>query len=110
MQMLCQLDGHECILVDDSANVVATVRDTRPDLIVLDMFLPGQLGGLDVLRALRNTPEIADIPVLATTAGPDVCTRRDAIDAGANDFLIKPFSVTDWKTAVNQLLHPTPLH
>ncbi len=110
MQMLCQLDGHECILVNDSASVVATAQETQPDLIVLDMFLPGQLNGLDVLRALRNTPETADVPILATTAGPDVYTRKDAISAGADDFLIKPFSVSEWRAAVNNLLHPTPLY
>ena len=99
MAMLCQIDQHEHILVEQSSEV----EPRKPNLlIVLDMFLPGQLNGLDVLRALRSTPETADV-VLATTAGPDVYTRKDAISAGADDFLIKPFSISEWRTAVNNL-------
>ncbi len=80
-------------------------RRVRPDLIVLDVMLPG-LTGIDVLRELNRDPELANIPVIVLTAQPT--SREDALRAGASLVMDKPFHVDDISTAVKEVLASSP--
>jgi CheY-like chemotaxis protein len=77
----------------------------RPDLIVLDMMLPS-LTGIEVLHHLRRDPEFARTPVLVLTAQPG--TREDAIRAGANLVMDKPFDPEEFSVAVEEVLSSSP--
>jgi two-component system phosphate regulon response regulator PhoB len=70
--------------------LAAIVRD-RPDLIVLDLMLPG-LSGFDLLGELRRRPEIAETPVIVLTARRDEIDRIMGLELGADDYVTKPFS------------------
>jgi DNA-binding response OmpR family regulator len=81
--------------------VLAAVRETRPDLVVLDIMLPGR-SGLDVLRDLRSAGDT--VPVLMLTAKGDVVDRVVGLELGADDYLPKPFAVRELLARVCALL------
>lgn len=74
-----------------------------PSLIVLDMMMP-EMDGIATCRALRGEAKTAHIPVIMLTARADEETKLAALEAGANDFLAKPFSVTEMKVRVRNLI------
>lgn len=80
---------YDTIAASSGDQALAIARSERPDLIVLDMMMPG-LDGIAVCRALRADPVTAQIPVIVATASRDVELRKAALDAGARVFLTKP--------------------
>ena len=85
----------------DGREVLAVAREVRPDLIVLDVMLPG-LSGIEVLDELRGDDEISGTPVVVITAWSHA--EVDAWTAGADRFVSKPFDPDDLSTAVEELL------
>ena len=84
------LDGVTPTGFNDPAEAVEWCRTNEPDLVLLDYIMP-QLSGLEVLRRLRGMPHLKDIPVIVVTALEDRKSRLEALEAGANDFVTKPF-------------------
>ena len=96
------LDGqYEFAEADDGFQCLEVARARRPDLVVLDMMLPGR-DGLEVLRDLRRDSDLADTPVLVLTAQPG--TRDDALREGANLVMDKPFDPDEFSAAVKEVL------
>jgi CheY-like chemotaxis protein len=93
--------GYEFAEAEDGRACLEVAREVLPDLVVLDMMLPG-LTGLEVLRELRRDPALAAIPVIVLTAQP--ATRDDALRAGANLVMDKPFNVDEISVAVKEVL------
>jgi DNA-binding response OmpR family regulator len=83
-------EGYEVASVGDGVGALAAVRRFRPNVLVLDLGLPG-LSGDDVCRAVRAESEIADTFVLVLTALDDTEARRRVRDAGADCYMCKPF-------------------
>jgi DNA-binding response OmpR family regulator/CheY-specific phosphatase CheX len=84
--------GCSCIEVADGAEVLEVLRDTRVELVCLDLGMP-TMGGLEVLQALRNSPDHAELPVVVISGENDQQSAIDAIGLGAKDFIIKPLHV-----------------
>ncbi len=93
-----QVDTHS-----DGTDAVEVVREKNPDLVILDLMLPGQ-SGMEILRDLRATEGFADLPVLMLTARGQSRDRVMAEKAGVSRFMTKPFSNTEVLTAVRDLL------
>lgn len=72
---------------------VVLARKCHPDLILLDVMMPGILDGLSTLRAIRSDPELALTPVVMVSALAQERDIADAMNAGANDYITKPFSI-----------------
>ena len=87
----------------DGEESLALARSERPDLIVLDMTMPGR-SGLEVLAELRRDPEFEATPVIMLTARTQARDRETAIAAGADHFLPKPFSPRELASLVESLL------
>lgn len=87
----------------DGRAALALARELEPDLVVLDLMLPGE-NGLDVLRELRSAEVTGDVPVVVVTAWTGEEHRRAAFEAGADRFLPKPFEPDDLTAAVEELL------
>ncbi|MFK7877006.1 MAG: response regulator transcription factor [Paracoccaceae bacterium] len=86
----------------DGGTALPRIRERTPDLIILDLMLPGK-SGLDILRELRAEAQFENLPVLMLTARGQDQDRDLATQAGANMFMTKPFSNADVLDAVRSL-------
>ena len=105
-QLVCAaLEYSDCALVEasDGDEALALAQSLHPDVIVLDMMMPGR-SGLEVVAALRTDPTFVETPVVFLTARAQVADRKAAAAAGADHFLSKPFSVVELASVVERLL------
>ena len=98
-----ELGDYEIVEAHDGDESVELARACDPDLIVLDMMMPGRTG-LEVLAELRTEERFAATPVIMLTARAQAQDREAAIDAGASRFLPKPFSPLELASVVEELL------
>ena len=96
-----QREGHEVLVVGDGYSALSCAGHQRVDLLVLDLGLPG-MDGLDVCRRLRKTRP--DLPVLMLTARTDEVDFVVGLDAGADDYVAKPFRLAELLARVRALL------
>jgi CheY-like chemotaxis protein len=94
---------HTVVEARDGDEAVARAQDLRPDLVVLDVMMPGR-SGIDVLAALRADARTAAIPVLMLTARTQASDRDAAASGGADRYLPKPFSPAVLAKTVDELL------
>jgi two-component system, OmpR family, response regulator MprA len=98
------LAGYEVPVADGGETGLAQVAATAPDAMVLDVMMP-DLSGIDVCRHLRRQGN--RVPILMLTARDAVTDRVEGLDAGADDYLVKPFDVDELKARVRALLRRT---
>jgi two-component system response regulator MprA len=98
------LAGHETAFATTGEEALAQVAGVAPDAVVLDVGLPGA-DGLEVCRRLRGSGN--RVPVLILTARDAIEDRIDGLDAGADDYLVKPFDVGELKARLRALLRRT---
>lgn len=96
-------DGWQVTTHGDGHDALARVREARPDLVILDVMLPGH-SGFDILTALRADPATVDLPVLMLTAKGQARDREAAARAGASRFMTKPFSNAEMLAEVRALV------
>ncbi len=96
-----ELDGYRVVLVPDGAAALAAIREARPDVAVLDVMMPN-VDGLTVCRVLRA--ERDRLPVLMLTARTETPDRVAGLDAGADDYLAKPFDLPELMARLRALL------
>ncbi len=96
-----QLDGYDVRLAEGGAAALTEVETGAPDAVVLDIGLP-DIDGLEVCRHLRSTGN--RVPVLMLTARDAVSDRIEGLDAGADDYLVKPFDVDELRARLRALL------
>jgi CheY-like chemotaxis protein/phosphoribosyl 1,2-cyclic phosphodiesterase len=96
-------DGYVLSEAANGRDGLRLAREQKPDLVILDLVMP-ELGGLDVLKAIRANPETEAIPVLIITAHPDEASIRAGFDHGATDYLTKPFAVPQLSARVRACL------
>ncbi len=90
-------------MLASGAQVLPHIRPRRPDLLVLDLMLPG-LHGLEVCQAIRRDPATADPPIIVVTARAEESDRVAGLELGADDYLTKPFSPKELVARVGALL------
>jgi two-component system sensor histidine kinase/response regulator len=95
--------GYQAVQAESGEEALARLATERPDLILLDVLMPG-LDGFETCRRIRALPGGADIPVLFLTALGDLGTHKAALDSGADDFLTKPINRTELLIRVRSLL------
>jgi DNA-binding response OmpR family regulator len=98
-----EVAGFEVAVVGDGSSALAAVRGSRPDLVVLDLGLPG-IDGLDVARELRRT---STTPIVMLTARGEETDRIVGLELGADDYLVKPFSPKELVARVRAVLRRT---
>jgi two-component system response regulator MprA len=96
-----QLKGYHIGMAADGSQALALARDARYDAVVLDVMLPG-VDGLEVCRRLRNAGN--DTPILMLTARDAIGDRVAGLDAGADDYLVKPFALEELLARLRALL------
>lgn len=84
-------EGYQVITADDGPKGLKIVEEKRPDLVVLDIMLPG-MNGLEVCSQLRRNPKFSDLPVIMLTAKGEEIDKVLGLEIGADDYITKPFS------------------
>ncbi|GAA2283120.1 response regulator transcription factor [Streptomyces atrovirens] len=100
-----RLGGFEVTLADDGHTALEALRRQRPDIVVLDVRMPG-LSGIEVCRALRDSGD--DVPVLMLSGLDEVADRIAGLQAGGDDYLVKPFALQELKLRLRALLRRRP--
>jgi two-component system response regulator MprA len=96
-----EFNGYKVDLASDGAQALESIVASRPDAMVLDVMMP-RLDGLEVARRLRSTGD--DLPILVLTARDTVSDRVSGLDAGADDYLPKPFALEELLARLRALL------
>jgi two-component system response regulator MprA len=96
-----QFNGYQVETAGDGQQALESVTSSRPDAMVLDVMMP-RLDGLEVCRRLRSTGD--DLPILVLTARDAVSDRVSGLDAGADDYLPKPFALEELLARLRALL------
>jgi DNA-binding response OmpR family regulator len=86
--------GHEVVAVPTGARGIEAARAKTPDVILLDLNLPGSFDGFDVCERLRAEPETKSVPILIISAMDDAQSKQRALGVGATAYYTKPFSPT----------------
>lgn len=87
-----QYEGYKVMVANDGITGLTVARDNKPDLILVDWMLPG-ITGLEVCRRLRLTGD--KVPIVLLTAKDEISDRVAGLDAGADDYIVKPFSIEE---------------
>jgi two-component system phosphate regulon response regulator PhoB len=98
-----QAEGFRVRATANGEDVAHLVNEERPDLIVLDWMLPG-ISGIEVCRLLRSRPETREIPVIMLTARGEENERVRGLATGADDYIVKPFSVPELLARIKSIL------
>jgi two-component system response regulator MprA len=99
-----QLEGYEVALAPDGVSALERAYDFEPDAVILDLGLP-RLDGIDVAKRIRKD---SDVPILMLTARDGIESRVAGLDAGADDYLVKPFERQELLARVRAMLRRTP--
>jgi DNA-binding response OmpR family regulator len=94
----------EVLEAEDGKTGLEIARRQKPDLVVLDIMMPGELDGLKVLDAIKSDPELMNMRVIMVTARGQARDYEDGIQRGADAYFIKPFSPLQLVTAIRQTL------
>lgn len=102
MELTCE--GYQVSMAHDGLTGLMKARELSPDLIILDWMMPG-LSGLELCRRLRSTG--SKVPVILVTAKDEISDRVAGLDAGADDYVVKPFSIEELLARVRVHLRRT---
>lgn len=94
--------GYQLVFAETGPEALALAGERNPDLVLLDVMMPG-MDGFEVCRRLRSDQRLAEIPVIMITALDDFDSRIEGIEAGADDFISKPFNRTELRARVKSL-------
>ncbi|WP_417264338.1 response regulator transcription factor [Celeribacter sp.] len=103
IEVLLTRAGYELLRVSSGDQALPNIRAQKPDLVLLDVTLPG-LSGYEVCQRLRRDPELTHIPVLMMSARASEAEQRKGVAMGANAFLTKPFAMSDLLGSVARLI------
>ena len=99
IEMLLEFEGYEVTSTVDGSTVL-DMKENLPDLLLLDIWMSGE-DGRDICKKLKQEPLTKNIPVIMVSASRDI--KESAMEAGANDFLAKPFEMNDLLKKIEDL-------
>lgn len=103
LQYNLQKEGYDVGLAGDGEEALLLVDERLPDLIVLDWMLP-KVSGIEVCRRLRQRNETRNVPIIMLTARGEESDRVRGLDTGADDYVVKPFSMTELTARIRAVL------
>ena len=103
LQYNLEKEGYDVVIASDGEEGLVQVEERQPDLVLLDWMLP-KVSGIEVCRRLRGRPETRNLPVIMLTARGEESDRVRGLDTGADDYLTKPFSMTELIARIRAVL------
>ena len=107
IRMTLEFEAYEIHEAGDGASGLRLARAVRPDLVLLDVMMPGEMDGLQVCQALKTDPELKGIKVVLLTARGQIRDQEAGRTAGADEYLVKPFSPLQLSDTIELLLGAT---
>lgn len=101
---IVEAEGHELIKAEDGYSALDILSDTVPDIILLDINLPG-IDGLELARRFKADERLAPVPLIATTAQVLVGDRERCLEAGCDDYLPKPLDIRKLREVIRHYLN-----
>ena len=98
-----EMEGFIVVRAEDGEQGLAAARETRPDVVVSDVMMP-KMAGLERVKALKASPDTRSIPVILLSAKAQGADVRTGLEAGADDYVTKPFEPLDLIDRVNAVL------
>ena len=96
-------EGHQIAVASDGEEALMMIDERQPDLVVLDWMLP-KVSGIEVCRRLRQKTETRNLPIIMLTARGEESDRVRGLDTGADDYIVKPFSMSELAARVRAVL------
>ncbi|WP_305042530.1 response regulator [Geoalkalibacter sp.] len=109
VEMTLETRGLRVLQAESGEAGVALARAGRPDLIIMDIMMPGGMDGFEAVRLLRAQPETHACPIIMLTAKDQKSERLRAFEAGVSDYLAKPFKLSELLQKVDSLLSCVPV-
>lgn len=103
LEYVISREGMECQRVASGGQALARIRDTRPDLVLLDIMLP-EVSGYDICRDIRADPALSSVKILMMTARGSANEQKKVLALGADGFVSKPFELKFLRTEVHRVL------
>jgi two-component system phosphate regulon response regulator PhoB len=103
LQYNLQKEGFDAVIAGDGEEALVQIDERLPDLIILDWMLP-KVAGVEVCRRLRANPDTRNVPIIMLTARGEEADRIRGLDTGADDYITKPFSMTELLARVRAVL------
>jgi len=103
LQYNLEKEGYDITVAGDGEEALILVDERLPDLVVLDWMLP-KVSGIEVCRRLRSRPETRNVPIIILTARGEETDRIRGLDTGADDYVVKPFSMTELTARIRAVL------
>lgn len=107
LDYLLTREGYVHDRVANGSEALARIRDTHPDLVLLDVMLP-EVSGYEICEGVRHDPGLNDVKILMMTARGSAMERRKGLALGADGFISKPFELAELREAVRGLLADAP--
>ena len=98
-----EAEGYELLKAADGISALDLLAKEKPDLILLDINIPG-IHGLELASRLKADPRLADVPLIATTANVLLGDRERCLEAGCDDYLPKPLDIRELRQMMNRYL------
>ena len=105
LEFLITREGYGHDRVASGAEALPRIRDTRPNLVLLDVMLP-EMSGYEICEGIRTDPALSGVKVLMMTARGSASERKKGLERGADGFISKPFELQDLRAEVRRLLAP----
>jgi len=108
VELILQEDGYTTVPVSDGLGALTACRATHPDVVLLDVSMPGELTGLEVCRRIRSDEDLGGVRVMLLTARAREEDLNSGYAAGADDYLVKPFTPRELTRRIEELLRRPP--
>lgn len=104
LEMVLRTEDRKILPAENGEKGLRIAREIHPDVVLLDIMLPGKIDGYQVAREIKKDPVTAKSSIIVMTANVQEKDRRKAMEAGADDFIGKPYDLNDLKSKVARFL------
>ncbi len=104
VEITLRVEDYQILQAESGEKAIEIVKTEKPDLIIMDIMMPGGIDGIEATRILKNDPETKDSTIIVLTAKGQEADSKKGFEAGADDYFIKPFSPLELIKKVEEVL------
>ncbi len=104
LEVTLRVDDYEILQAVNGEEALFLTRTARPDLVIMDVMMPGKTDGLEATRIIKNDPNLAQTKIILLTARGQALDKAKGFDAGADEYFAKPFSPLELIRKVEEVL------